>query len=699
MTTFQICKINGSPIFFCEGMKGIIAVHRFFSAQMAGRATKKLSLLLLTLVTLTHVATSQVIRMSYKGRESEFRLSEWTDQDRETALREFLDWFKDNGGEFAPGVVVKSSSDSDGGVGIFWDPSLLPEGTTVHENDELFRIPQGMIMSQWTALNTDVGTVLASIMKQLTAQEFLALHLLIEAQSEYNLLKPDGSPWRPYIASLPRSFTNPLFWDEADLAVAGFPNVKLRVKAHKQALQESFEYIFTEGLCKEMPDAFPAKRFSLAGWFWAHSVVMSRSFTLSLSGADRRTPALVPVADMLNTDPSRRIHHVDGWIERPDHKVESRRVPEIGPPVSVYGDFVHRALVNLTEPTELLGAYEADRPAPNLFYLQFHGFTAYSTNLEDIVYNGTAEDLANPFDAVELRMDLRSLAPQVRSDMVTQFQDLALPTRWPLIVSPASGFDYSEGNIPLRLMGLVADASHPSGGEWKETQSAPSAETIEQVRSGFEGLTLTRHPLARSKHMKKTSNDMGSPPWWRKEIPEAHMKDNAAWGRDWLSYLGSWPTTDVGERIAEHFQGRDLILSAQDVREATGGNDHKRSRGVRSDEDTNQGWKMSDVAKELREWIQNQERTSQVDAGMVKIVIARLHRELHLSHEDSEEVKAQAMLASLREDLALLHPAEGEVGLAPNSRAAVSYRLATKQSLWVTLRSAQQTLKTLEGRD
>eukprot|EP00300_Choanocystis_sp_HF-7_P038609 c5574_g1_i1.p1 GENE.c5574_g1_i1~~c5574_g1_i1.p1 ORF type:complete len:531 (+),score=115.51 c5574_g1_i1:56-1648(+) len=115
------------------------------------------------------------------------------------------------------------------------------------------------------------------------------------------------SKWRPYIESLPHSFTTPLYFTRRDFAeLSGSPALADCLSFLKQSLRI---YTYLKPIASQFGIA--ANRFSWANWAWASSAVVSRqnSIPLVLPGATETSTqlALIPVWDMCNHEPSGEI--------------------------------------------------------------------------------------------------------------------------------------------------------------------------------------------------------------------------------------------------------------------------------------------------------------------------------------------------------------------------------------------------------
>lgn len=80
------------------------------------------------------------------------------------------------------------------------------------ENDILISIPKNLLISCDAVQLTYVGNLLQKFNQTISCLQCLSIFLLIERN------KKETSQWYQYIDSLPKTYTNSLYWDEADLS-------------------------------------------------------------------------------------------------------------------------------------------------------------------------------------------------------------------------------------------------------------------------------------------------------------------------------------------------------------------------------------------------------------------------------------------------------------------------------------------------
>lgn len=146
---------------------------------------------------------------------------------------DFESWFLTNGGYLHPSVEI-AFGDQGNFVCVKKDHVLLPGSTVVS-------CPHELTIS-WPGVNQYHFPHVHS-----TFTPHIATRLFLMKQ---NLLK-EQSPWWPYINSLPRSFSTPLWYDDNDLIWLRGTNLgnakEVREDAWRKEYENTMQLLFTDG--------------------------------------------------------------------------------------------------------------------------------------------------------------------------------------------------------------------------------------------------------------------------------------------------------------------------------------------------------------------------------------------------------------------------------------------------------------------
>lgn len=199
-------------------------------------------------------------------------------------LDALFSWFEAGGGVFDGRLRVRSTSSK--GRAVFAEEAVS-EGTL------LVRVPKNLLIHDLYSKDSAFGPVATSLYDVLSATEESALHLLF--------LKHAGVETRflPYINSLPKTFSTPLFWTDEELDLLEASHVRRMVYDRKAVAEKRYGEIFQKRLFKTHPGMFRHSDITLSEFEWALSVLWSRAFALVVDKFEVR--GLVPVADLFNS--------------------------------------------------------------------------------------------------------------------------------------------------------------------------------------------------------------------------------------------------------------------------------------------------------------------------------------------------------------------------------------------------------------
>ena len=238
-----------------------------------------------------------------QGRAREMnleRFEEWLSEvggmDLESRKWKFTDYGASTGFGVVcsdPNAAAAAADDDDGGSSSKGAVVIGPEETIV-------ATPHALVMSTDTAImDASLGPSLVSdklIFERPTL--VLALHLMLERK------RGGGSKWKPYIDTLPRTFSVPYHWSLNDFyALRGSPSFSMAVKT-VCSMGYMYAYLFNKIMTGKMVfgeeephlNSFPLELFR-----WAISIVVTRQNPLpSPTAVSQNTLALVPVMDMFN---------------------------------------------------------------------------------------------------------------------------------------------------------------------------------------------------------------------------------------------------------------------------------------------------------------------------------------------------------------------------------------------------------------
>ncbi|XP_070578396.1 actin-histidine N-methyltransferase-like [Ptychodera flava] len=162
-------------------------------------------------------------------------------------------------------------------------------------NKDLLTIPRKVMLTTETAKTSCLGNLVAKDrVLQAMPNILLSVHVLCEKYL------PD-SFWQPYIKTLPRTYTTPLYFTMEELQMLKeSPALEDALKQYKNIARQ---YAYFYRLFQNLPDStqIPLKdNFIFDDYRWAVSTVMTRQNQIPAKDAVQLTTALVPLWDMCN---------------------------------------------------------------------------------------------------------------------------------------------------------------------------------------------------------------------------------------------------------------------------------------------------------------------------------------------------------------------------------------------------------------
>ena len=151
---------------------------------------------------------------------------------------DFESWFLANGGYLHPSIEIASDDSMGNIVRVKENHVLLPGSIVVS-------CPHHLTIS-WPIVNQHhFPDVHSTFTPHIATRLFLMKQRLLQAPS----------PWWPYINSLPRSFSTPLWYDEDDLIWLRGTNLgnakKIREEAWRQEYENALQSLFANGIDHE----------------------------------------------------------------------------------------------------------------------------------------------------------------------------------------------------------------------------------------------------------------------------------------------------------------------------------------------------------------------------------------------------------------------------------------------------------------
>lgn len=181
---------------------------------------------------------------------------------------DFESWFLSNGGCLHPSVEIASDNDTGNSVRVKENHVLLPGSIVVS-------CPHHLAISWPTISQHQFPAVHSTFTPHVATRLFLVKQRLLKAQS----------PWWPYINSLPRSFTTPLYYDEEDLIWLRGTNLgkakEIREQAWRQEYDNAMHSLFVNGSDSEQKHLWTWFVTDTPEAFCEFTVLMSEGSSIS----------------------------------------------------------------------------------------------------------------------------------------------------------------------------------------------------------------------------------------------------------------------------------------------------------------------------------------------------------------------------------------------------------------------------------
>ncbi|KJE89095.1 hypothetical protein CAOG_00643 [Capsaspora owczarzaki ATCC 30864] len=224
----------------------------------------------------------------------------------ETRMTNFLSWARDMAGGVFDKIELRTTG-PEGDRGFFATCDLAP-------GDELASMPIATIISEQLASRSPVGmAMLSSPMLKRRGVTPIPGRTLICAYLIANRGKLD-SPFYHYINILPQTYSDPLWWNDAELDHLDGTNIGGYIQERRNQVRNQFLNVFPV-LSREQPALFPKDVFTYEAYLWAFSTCSSRAFPLRVTvnpttgveshaiGNPMKEPCvecLLPLLDMMN---------------------------------------------------------------------------------------------------------------------------------------------------------------------------------------------------------------------------------------------------------------------------------------------------------------------------------------------------------------------------------------------------------------
>eukprot|EP00011_Vannellida_sp_DIVA3-517-6-12_P005687 CAMPEP_0114619382 /NCGR_PEP_ID=MMETSP0168-20121206/8186_1 /TAXON_ID=95228 ORGANISM="Vannella sp., Strain DIVA3 517/6/12" /NCGR_SAMPLE_ID=MMETSP0168 /ASSEMBLY_ACC=CAM_ASM_000044 /LENGTH=476 /DNA_ID=CAMNT_0001830551 /DNA_START=166 /DNA_END=1596 /DNA_ORIENTATION=+ len=192
-------------------------------------------------------------------------------------------WLGENGVDVASFPVAIAADIGQEGSGLVARRDLT-------EGELLVSIPERLLLSLQSADENGVGELKAKVLDAIPSVK-LALHLWMELQ------KPK-SFWKPYIDSLPRTLSLPIFWTVEELQ--SLRGTIVQGDALKSVVTTAMQYIHVFQEFQRLERKRDILAFSYEEWAWCVGIVMSRQNKVPLGGSGRPQPTLIPFWDLFN---------------------------------------------------------------------------------------------------------------------------------------------------------------------------------------------------------------------------------------------------------------------------------------------------------------------------------------------------------------------------------------------------------------
>eukprot|EP00794_Sanderia_malayensis_P012142 gene12142-13395_t len=207
---------------------------------------------------------------------------------REDCIKEFIDWANKQSILCDSVEVRKSLGDE---LGVFASRTLAP-------GELLIKVPKSAMMTAETVSNSPIGRIVSED-PMLSKMPNVALAFLLV----YELFN-ENSKWQPYLNVLPRTYSNILYFDIADVEMLKGTSIYLDVLNVLKSIARQYAYIMNLLLNHPIGKQLGlAEKMTYADYKWAVATLMTRQNSIpSCNGAMSRDSgiALIPFLDLCN---------------------------------------------------------------------------------------------------------------------------------------------------------------------------------------------------------------------------------------------------------------------------------------------------------------------------------------------------------------------------------------------------------------
>jgi len=215
-------------------------------------------------------------------------LSAGTRENPKRDWKPFFKWFKDNE---SPMEDFDVTYKKEKGFGI---TTTKP----INKGDVIFEVPQKFMMTNVTALNSAKSAILIhndQILQNIYSLS-LAVHVLIEKFDQQSF-------WRPYIDSLPRNLSSPLYWDPAHLYKLEGSKALYYIAKVKATVAKQYAHVYFR-LEKQLEFAVMKREaFKWDLFLWAITTIQARQNPIPVTGQRGNVVdalAMIPFFDLVN---------------------------------------------------------------------------------------------------------------------------------------------------------------------------------------------------------------------------------------------------------------------------------------------------------------------------------------------------------------------------------------------------------------
>ncbi|EPB82303.1 hypothetical protein HMPREF1544_10943 [Mucor circinelloides 1006PhL] len=183
----------------------------------------------------------------------------------------FWKWLQDNGTTLSKDIAIKDYRSEGAGRGVI-------ATNDIKEGELLFSLPRSILLSPFTTSLSQIEG-LKDDLAALNGWTPLIITLMYESQKE-------DSFWKPYFDVLPRQFSTPMFWEEADLEE--LQGTDIVSKLGKSEAEETFENEI-KPIIEKYPNIFDKDIHNLELFHTCGSLIMAYSFNDELQKTKKRS--------------------------------------------------------------------------------------------------------------------------------------------------------------------------------------------------------------------------------------------------------------------------------------------------------------------------------------------------------------------------------------------------------------------------